>query len=468
MGYGEDMDTDTDDMDVDDGDVYVYHNCRDFVNVDNESMEREKKFWRPVERTSAAWKIGRKTDGHFHADERKAAVTHAADAAMKNEAELQSLHGQIFDLTQPWFARTASRRQQYVTERLAGVCRTASEVESAKKALATALQHKDDMLRCVGNAVAWRYWSGIPAADRLLIRNKRAIDTAEVTQLKARHANGCAEYVRSKLASIGSSASSADLEVALVEQEALAPFRITPRQGHECPECKGKLVDRSRKSDGFDFLGCSNFPACRFAWSPVWGTTMSSDDVRDVMSRAEIELIDILIDQHDVRLAAALASDAGLKAPTRTVAGESPLAVQRAWSQLLRDMERHGLIQNFYQALLFETVIEYTPKFKHAWKAWERSREEEREAEAAVNRAADANVKNDVVTKTAACTAADVVGTTKDEVEVKAMSDTKNSDKGMIKNIVETMIDTTKEDGVDAAWRTAADEALEICKPIAR
>ena len=148
--------------------------------------------------------------------------------------------------------------------------------------------------------------------------------------------------------------------------------------------------------------------------------------------------------------------------------GEGPLAVQRVWSQLLREAERQGATWDFHQALRYETGD--ARKFEAAWKAWERSREEEREAEAAAKRAADARAKKEAAAKTAACTAASAVGTTakKDEVK-KAMSDTKGSGgKGAIESIVDTVIDTTKEDGADAAWRTAADEALEIGKPVAK
>ena len=182
-----------------------------------------------------------------------------ATSRREKEAELQRLYGQIFDLTQPRASRSPGDRQRHVTERLAGGGRMAGAVEIAKKALATAVERREDLQRNVVDAIAWRYWAGIPAADRLLIRNRRALDTTEATRLKARHVDGCAEHVRSVLASVGSDASTADLEAAL-ERDALAPFRIAPRPGHECPECKGKLVGRNRTSDGLAFVGCSGFP----------------------------------------------------------------------------------------------------------------------------------------------------------------------------------------------------------------
>ena len=40
----------------------------------------------------------------------------------------------------------------------------------------------------------------------------------------------------------------------------------TPEEGNDCPECTdGKMVKRyARSFEGGEFLGCSNYPECRF------------------------------------------------------------------------------------------------------------------------------------------------------------------------------------------------------------
>ena len=38
--------------------------------------------------------------------------------------------------------------------------------------------------------------------------------------------------------------------------------------GDRCPRCDGQLVLRKRKSDASEFLGCNNFPKCRFTKQP--------------------------------------------------------------------------------------------------------------------------------------------------------------------------------------------------------
>lgn len=39
----------------------------------------------------------------------------------------------------------------------------------------------------------------------------------------------------------------------------------TPEEGGECPECDGEMVKRyGRDLEGSEFLGCSNYPRCRF------------------------------------------------------------------------------------------------------------------------------------------------------------------------------------------------------------
>jgi len=67
------------------------------------------------------------------------------------------------------------------------------------------------------------------------------------------------------------------------------------------------------------------------------------------------------------------------------------------------------------------------------------------------------------------CTDAAPVGMVveKDKVEDNMMID-KSNRKSTIDTIVDTVVSTTKEDSVDAAWLTAADEALEIGKPVAK
>lgn len=38
------------------------------------------------------------------------------------------------------------------------------------------------------------------------------------------------------------------------------------QEGDDCPEyrCPGKLIKRFNKQDESEFLGCSNFPECKF------------------------------------------------------------------------------------------------------------------------------------------------------------------------------------------------------------
>lgn len=113
------------------------------------------------------------------------------------------------------------------------------------------------------------------------------------------------------------------------------------------------------------------------------------------------------------------------------------------WRQLLEQAQRQNRLSQLRCALL-ESISPDSRKKKlfEQWATWNES-----------NKCTDAAPVGMVVEK--------------DKVEDNMMID-KSNGKSTIDTIVDTVVSTTKEDSVDAAWLTAADEALEIGKPVAK
>jgi ssDNA-binding Zn-finger/Zn-ribbon topoisomerase 1 len=128
--------------------------------------------------------------------------------------------------------------------------------------------------------------------------------------------------------------------------------------GQLCPICGRRLVERSRSSDGGKFIGCSEYPDCRFAWSIQYGATVNGVES---------------------------------KAPAReTTKCNSSVHV----SKIAQESEESDMVAN---------------------------------------------------AKTGS-----------------------NSESTTVDSIVSAVVAATKEDGADAAWRTAADEATEMAKPVVK
>ena len=49
-----------------------------------------------------------------------------------------------------------------------------------------------------------------------------------------------------------------------IRTDKLTPEQETKVMNHECPECGSELVIRDHHKTGIEFIGCTNFPQCRF------------------------------------------------------------------------------------------------------------------------------------------------------------------------------------------------------------
>ena len=400
--------------------------------------------------------------------------------SMKTTAKdkLRVLHEQIYDLSRHRCLRTHDERRSWVEEQMQtdrGTIANATEV--AAKTLVETQKARASLERTATRAASWRYWSSIPTADRIALSNRCLQETQQLKDLKDRHAAAALKEIEAIRAKLGSDASTGDLRAFLNSSE-IAPFADAPDESNNCPECCRMLVYRTRATDGRTFMGCDGYPGCSFAWSSIWGVKLSTDQdsMRTISSRAELELVHLLSEKFPTRAIESLAHEARLKSLTKfDKPTSSPLIIKHRWSCLLRAATNEGAAWDLQRTIVDSlslrgnSSVGSVKQFIEAWDAWIKVRREEMElmgtslfdSSTALCTAPTADGKNEATENAAG-----------DGEEMKNMessrTDKVESNKGTLDTIIGAVVQRAQEDVVHAGWRTAADEALEIGKPVAK
>lgn len=129
----------------------------------------------------------------------------------------------------------------------------------------------------------------------------------------------------------------------------------------------------------------------------------------------------------------------------------------------------HGLGQRWWSPNPYDNNRYTRDEYEREMRAYEEMIEREAVAERLkIAKEQQAESKRSKPCKsTAAEDTVDKKNVSKKDEETKKMA-SKTGEKSTFDSIVDTVTTTTKEDAVDASWRTAAAEATEIAKPVAK
>lgn len=489
------------------------------------------------------------------------------------ERDITAKVGELFDITHARADR-ASTRSITIAARMSQ-CRnySADQFETVlthvTKELAAAVKRHDGLWRSTRDSLRRQYWSRITEDDRELLAHTTP-ESSSKTTLRNKHAALAEEHMQLGVTKIGADAGIIDLERALIGHGPDGLSEHTSWHGGEsCPVCDSALEDRTRAVDGGSFTGCSTWPKCGFAWSPMWGATTAAIDGFDNM-------VNVIASVYEAKAAWRLAREAGpIVTDARTT--DDPVI---AWRKVLRAADEQGRVKQLLDIVMIEYAVTSSPqgrKIAAAWQSWKHGRAEVKHAApakvapkekkmsvpkrypaksvavdklrqlsarlaelftlseaASMCRAAGMDSSTGVHMHDVDITGADVrwpvangwcqlleqaeaqgrleqlrrivinaipqstdwlrVDTlwcawresnactgdaplgmiAKKDVEENIMAESSvssikgSTEKSKLDSIVDIMVATTKEDGEDAAWLTAADEALEIGKPVAR
>lgn len=497
----------------------------------------------------------------------RAEAARAEEQCRRSELEfdIKRHTGMLFDVTHTRVDR-AHACSAAIADRMAALKdKSVKSLEAALadviKAHATAVKHRDELWRSVHDSLRRQYWSRITEGDRELLAHSMP-ETQSKIALRDRHTSEAERHVQAGVAKICADAGIADLETELMSR---GPDGLSEHAswhgGEKCPLCDANLCDRQRSAYAGAFVGCSTWPNCGFAWSPMWGATTPSVD-------GFSNMVEVMTRVYEAKSAWRLAREAGIDMPgTRAMTVDECDDAQVAWSKVLHAADAQGRVKRLLDIALIKYPAASSPQGRRmaaAWQSWKHGRTEAEPTRAKENempadkidhtkvetevrlcrlssalanlytlseaaslcrsagmdsstgvhmadlgdgtRVSEADgwrqlleqaerqgrlgalckmvidaiprksdrIKVDVLwsawLESSRCTDAAPVGMVveKDKVEESIMTDTKGYGKNTIDGIVETVVTATKDDSADAAWRTAADEALEIGKPVAR
>jgi ssDNA-binding Zn-finger/Zn-ribbon topoisomerase 1 len=218
--------------------------------------------------------------------------------------------------------------------------------------------------------------------------------------------------------------------------------------GTKCPDCGAQLVDRVRGRDDGKFVGCSRYPDCRYAWGMELGSTHSGVSVEQpgvsvvtTDSDPLAALVRALARHFTTRDACDLCVEAGLDLQ-RPMPLDASDTSSVAWTVLLCE----AVVQGREQALqarvrgALDVFGAGTSKVVDGlWATW---------------------------SSCTSCTTPGTAATVKKEEVKETMSEEKTMTTTApgIGAAFDMFVEMTKDDTGDAAWRTGADETVEILK----
>lgn len=217
--------------------------------------------------------------------------------------------------------------------------------------------------------------------------------------------------------------------------------------GTKCPDCGAQLVDRVRGRDDGKFVGCSRYPDCTYAWGMELGSTHSGVVVEQpgVASETDTDpsatLARALARHLDTSDVVKLCTVAGLD-PKRPLPITPATDAAEAWSTLLSEACAQGNVKAL-RAQVFSIFNRRWPQeqimLDKLWCKW-------------------------VLMPSTTCTSKAQPSTTAEEEVKETMSEKTLTTTPGIGAAFDMFVEMTKDDTGDAAWRTGADETVEILK----
>lgn len=319
-------------------------------------------------------------------------------------------------------------------------------------------KNRDALKQRLLDAVAWRYWSSLPVHDRYLLADRR-LKNPEAVKLLASHAK-LSDALVADYNSKFSSASIPDIEACLASTD-IKPFSLAPQattNNDRCPACSLLLRTCKRQCDDRKFIGCTSYPDCKFAWSPIWGVSYGTETMR-IVSASEIKLAYFLTQlARKLTLLRSVATACNIT--PSTVLHDTGVLALNAWCAFFMQVESADMLGVCRDAIIEKAHM--TPseqqQFANLWNAWHELRRfeiHEHQKDAAPCTITVCDGKNNQ--------------TEQEQVVRKNMATNGISNVGGVcSTIINTVVSETTADGADAGWRSLAEEALEVGKPVVR